>query len=128
MAIEEPLTSSVAELKGAPIVPVAAEPGRDPVEAGPESQAAAIVRVAVALELVLEVAVPVPGRVEGVLEPVLVVVAPVQDQARRPVPAEAAPIKLEIAAYLRVQVRAVAASAVAAETLLAPAAAAAALA
>jgi len=40
----------------------------------------------------------------------------------------AAPIKLEIAAYLQVQVRAVAASAVAAETLLAPAAAAVALA
>ena len=40
----------------------------------------------------------------------------------------AAPIKLEIAAYLQVQVPAVAASAVAAETLLAPAAAAVALA
>jgi hypothetical protein len=40
----------------------------------------------------------------------------------------AAPIKLETAAYLQVQVRAVAASAVAAETLLAPAAAAVALA
>jgi len=40
----------------------------------------------------------------------------------------AAPIKSEIAAYLQVQVRAVAASAVAAETLLAPAAAAVALA
>jgi hypothetical protein len=112
----------VAELKAAPIVLAAVELVLVLAEAqlgrGP---------VAVARALVLVVVVPVLGRVVAVLELVLEE-APLQDQARRPVPAEVAPIRSVIAAYLQVQLHAAAASVVAAETLLAPAVAAAALA
>jgi hypothetical protein len=68
------------------------------------------------------------NRVAPDQQDVLAVVVPLQDQARRPVPAEVAPTRSVIAAYLQVQVHAAAGSAVAAETMHVPAAAAAALA